>query len=295
MAFRSGFINIIGHPNVGKSTLMNALVGERLSIITSKPQTTRQRIMGIVNGEEWQMVFSDTPGIIDHPAYTLQEHMNAYVAQALEDADILIILTDPFDKFDTQGPVFTAITQLEIPVLVVINKGDLFKDNAQSELVIQQWQERLPGKELLIISALNKVGLENLQAKLLSLLPEGPQYYPDDQLTDRNVRFYTAEIIREKILELYKQEVPYSCQVEVEFYQEGDDLDRISASIFVNRKSQKPIIIGREGQAIKKLGIASREAIEVFIGKKVYLELVVKVKEDWRDNPNTLENFGYRY
>lgn len=295
MEFKSGFINIIGHPNVGKSTLMNALVGERLSIITSKPQTTRQRIMGIVNGEHWQMVFSDTPGIIDRPAYTLQEHMNAFVAQALEDADILIILTDPFDRFDPQIPVFTAITALDIPGLVVINKSDLFKDQEHADLIRNQWSERLPGKEILTVSALQKAGLDGLQSRLLELLPEGPLYYPTDQLTDRNVRFYAAEIIREKILELYKQEVPYSCQVEVEYYQEGEDLDRISAAIFVNRKSQKPILIGREGQAIKKLGIAAREAIESFIDKKVYLELVVKIKEDWRDNPHTLENFGYRY
>lgn len=295
MEFKSGFVNIIGHPNVGKSTLMNALVGERLSIITSKPQTTRHRILGIVNGPGWQMVFSDTPGIIDRPAYTLQEHMNAFVTQALEDADILIVLTDPFDQFDPQLPIFTAIAQLKIPVLVVINKADLFKDEAQAEQIHQQWQDRLPGKDILAISALKKTGLDELQGKLLELLPAGPQYYPEDQLTDRHVRFYTAEIIREKILELYKQEVPYSCQVEVEFYQEGEDLDRISAAIYVNRKSQKPILIGRDGQAIKKLGIAAREAIESFINKKIYLELVVKIKEDWRDNSQILENFGYRY
>lgn len=295
MEFKSGFINIIGHPNVGKSTLMNALVGERLSIITSKPQTTRQRIMGIVNGEGWQMVFSDTPGIIDRPAYTLQKNMNAFVNQALEDADILIILTDPFDRFEPEMPAFMAIAALEIPLLVVINKADLFKDQEHTSLIYSQWSERLPGKEILTISALQKTGLDILQSRLLELLPEGPQYYPEDQLTDRNVRFYAAEIIREKILELYKQEVPYSCQVDVEYYQEGDDLDRISAAIFVNRKSQKPILIGRDGQAIKKLGIAAREAIETFIDKKVYLELVVKIKEDWRDNPHALDNFGYRF
>ena len=287
---KSGFVSIIGHPNVGKSTLMNALVGEKLSIMNPKAQTTRHRIMGIANGDDYQIVFSDTPGILN-PKYKLQEKMMDFVESSFSDADIMLFITEPEDIFDTES-TFQKLRNLEIPVLIAINKADLSQQE-EIESLINQWKERVPKAEIHIISALYKHNIEGLFTRLLEILPESPPYYSKDDLSDRNVRFFVSELIREQILRNYSKEIPYSVEVVIEAYQETPTLDRISALIYVERDSQKAIIIGHKGEAIKRCGIYARKDIEKFIGKQIFLEMFVKVKKDWRNNDNMLKGFGY--
>jgi GTP-binding protein Era len=296
MNHKSGFINIIGHPNVGKSTLMNVLVGERMSIITHKPQTTRHRIIGIVNDDQWQMVFSDTPGLIKKANYKMQEKMNAFVHGTTEDADVMMLVTDVNESFDTDSPIFDVLKKVKCPLFLVLNKIDLINEEKLKE-VISLWTEKITFTEIIPISALKKFNTDLLLSKLIEYLPEGPVYYPKDQFTDRSERFFVSEIIREKILLLYHQEIPYSVEVIVNEFKEDPDpsknLVRILSTIFVSRKTQKSIIIGEKGSSIKKLGIESRKDIETFLDKKVYLELFVKIKEDWRNDEGSLKMFGY--
>ena len=292
---RSGFVNIVGYPNVGKSTLMNALLGDRLSIITSKPQTTRHRILGILNEDNYQIIFSDTPGLIDDPSYSMQDAMNKMAFSVFEDADVLILLTDPYDNYTGEERIFQLLKKRDFPVFLVVNKIDLVSGE-RIEKVLDHWKELFEPDEVFTISAQEKIGLEALINAITAHLPEGPAYYPKDQLSDRNYRFFVSEIIREKILQQFKQEVPYSCEVVVDEYDERDEkITRIHASIYVDRKSQKSILIGKGGSAIKKLGIASRESIESFIDGKVFLELKVKVKDNWRDDDRMLKHFGYKH
>jgi GTPase len=291
----SGFVNIIGRPNVGKSTLMNALVGERMSIITNKPQTTRHRIIGIVSEEDYQIVFSDTPGIIKDPAYKMQQAMNSFVEGSFEDADIMLFLTDPLEKYGEDDPIIEKLKSVEVPIFLVLNKVDLSKPEKLLPL-IQLWNKRLPFAETFPISALKKQNTNELLKYIIKYLPEGPVYYPKDQLTDKSERFFVSEIIREKILMRYKQEIPYSCEVIVESYKEDNerDLIRIRANIIVSRKTQKSILIGKGGEKIRSLGIDARKDIEKFVEKQVHLELFVKVKENWRDDDEMLKGFGYK-
>ncbi len=297
---KSGFINIIGRPNVGKSTLMNALVGERMSIITNKPQTTRHRIIGILSGEDYQMVFSDTPGMISDPAYKMQEMMNRFVRTTFEDADIMLFVTAVDENYDDDDPVIERLRRVQVPLFLIINKIDIAEKPEHILELIQLWNKRVPNfKESIPIAALQKKNTEKLFELLQQNLPEGPVYYPKDQLTDRPERFFVSEIIREKILLQYEQEIPYSCEVVVESFKEtktkkGEDLIRISAMIFVARKTQKAIIIGKAGQAIKKLGTAARQGIETFMETKIFLELHVKVRDNWRDDERMLRGFGYQ-
>lgn len=291
MSHKSGFVNIIGSPNVGKSTLMNQLVGERLSIITSKQQTTRHRIMGMVNEENYQIVFSDTPGIID-PAYKLHENMMKFVSEALKDADVLIVMTDIYEEIDKIKDRAIRFSKLEIPVLVFINKIDQ-SDQDKLILIVESWKKMLPKAEILPISALHNMGVDFILPKIVELLPEGPAYFDKDQLTNKNMRFFISEIIREKILIQYQKEVPYSCEVVVEEYKEDNNIIRIRTNIMVSRDTQKAILIGHKGDKIKKLGIASREDIEAFVLKKVHLELYVKVDKDWRNKDGKLKKYGY--
>lgn len=293
---RSGFINIIGRPNVGKSTLMNALVGERMSIITSKPQTTRHRIKGIVNGEDFQLVFSDTPGLIETPSYQMQAAMNKFVHATFEDADLILFVTDPYDQYETDDPLFEKIKKSKLPLKVVLNKIDQCTPERIKELE-NYWLDIFPSVDFRPISALEKINVDSLMESIVKELPLGPPYYPKDQLTDKPERFFVSEIIREKILLLYKQEIPYSCEVFIEDYVEPKiegDVIRIRAIIFASRKTQKSILIGKGGVAIKKLGIEARKDIEAFIDHRVYLELFVKVKENWRDDERMLKHFGYK-
>ena len=291
MSHKSGFVNIIGSPNVGKSTLMNQLVGERLSIITSKQQTTRHRIMGMVNEENYQIVFSDTPGIID-PAYKLHENMMKFVSEALKDADVLIVMTDVYEEIDKIKDRILRFSKLEIPVLVFINKIDQ-SNQEKLILIVESWKKMLPKAEILPISALHNMGIDFILPKIVELLPEGPAYFDKDQLTNKNMRFFISEIIREKILMQYQKEVPYSCEVVVEEYKEDDDIIRIRTNIMVSRDTQRAILIGHKGDKIKKLGITSREDIEAFVLKKVHLELYVKVDKDWRNKDGKLKKYGY--
>ncbi|GJM33812.1 MAG: GTPase Era [Saprospiraceae bacterium] len=295
---KSGFINIIGRPNAGKSTLMNALVGERMSIITSKPQTTRHRIIGILSGEDHQMVFSDTPGIIEDPAYKMQEMMNSFIRTTFEDADIMLFVTGVDEKFKADDPIIAQLKKVEAPLFLVLNKTDLVKPEQVLHL-IQFWNQLIPFRETIPISALERKNTDVLFQLLLDNLPEGPVYYPKDQLTDRPERFFVSEIIREKILLLYEQEIPYSCEVIITAFKEektnsGADITRISAEIYVARKTQKSIIIGKGGSAIKKLGTLARKDLETFLEQKVFLELFVKVKDNWRDDERMLKHFGYQ-
>jgi GTPase len=290
MSHKAGFVNIIGNPNVGKSTLMNALIGEKLSIITPKIQTTRHRIIGIANGEDYQVVFSDTPGILK-PKYKLQEKMMEAVDSAFEDADILLFLTELNDKFDTED-IFAKINKLEIPIFLAINKADL-SDQQTMEAQLAKWNQRLPGAEMFVMSALRNYNVQGLFSRIVDLLPENPPYYSKEDISDRNVRFFVSEIIREKILLHYKKEIPYSVEVKVEEYKEGIGLDKIRALIFVERDSQKGILIGHKGEALKRIGTQARKDIEQFVSKKVFLEIYVKVKKDWRSNESMLRGFGY--
>ncbi len=288
---KSGFVNIIGNPNVGKSTLMNALVGERLSIITSKAQTTRHRIMGIVSGEEFQIVYSDTPGILK-PAYKLQESMMKFVTGAVTDADVILYVTDTVEQSDRSAEIIGQIRQSGIPTIVVINKIDL-SDPARLDALVEKWQAELPAARIVPVSARERFNLEGLFRTILELLPEGPAYYPKDTLTDKTLRFFASEIIREKILRFYDKEIPYCCEIEIESYREEPTIDRIAATIYVARESQKGILIGHKGEKLKRVGQAAREDMEQFLGKKVFLQLFVKVSEDWRNNERQLRRFGY--
>jgi GTP-binding protein Era len=291
----SGFVNIIGRPNVGKSTLMNALVGERMSIITNKPQTTRHRIVGIVNDETHQVVFSDTPGFIKDPSYGMQEHMNSFVNSTFKDGDVMMVVIDVTDRYDAENPLFQKLKKVELPLFLVINKVDLV-DDATLLQKIEDWKEVADFTEIVPISALNKAGTVNLYNLILKYIPEGPAYYPKEQFTDRPERFFVSEIIREKILLLYHQEIPYSCEVIVDSFKEDEHkkLVRIHATIYVSRKSQKGIIIGNRGSAIKQLGIDARKDIEKFLDSRVYLELYVKIRDNWRDDDKMLKSFGYK-
>ncbi len=290
-AHKSGFVNIIGNPNVGKSTLMNAMVGERLSIITSKAQTTRHRILGIVSGEDFQMVISDTPGIIK-PAYALQESMMDFVKTALDDADVLLYMVEIGEKGLKDEHFLEKIRSSRAPVLLLINKIDT-TDQQELEAQVAYWGELVPNAEIYPISALERFNIQPVFDRILELLPEGPAFFDKDQLTDRPERFFVSEAIREKILKHYKKEIPYSVEIEVERFEESEDLIRIGAVIMVERDSQKGIIIGHKGAALKRVGSEARKDLEVFFDKKVFLELFVKVNKNWRSDPRQLRRFGY--
>ena len=291
MAHRSGFVNIIGNPNVGKSTLMNQLVGERLSIITSKAQTTRHRIMGIVNGDDFQIVYSDTPGILK-PNYKLQEKMMKFVRGAITDADVLLYVTDTVEETSRSEDIIEKVRLSGIPTIVVINKVDLTTPAKLEELVVK-WQERLPDAIIAPCSAKERFNIEGIFDLILERLPEGEPFYPKDTLTDKTLRFFASEIIREKILLNYDKEIPYSCEIAIESYKEEANIDRIQATIYVSRSSQKGIVIGHKGEKLKKVGQAARHDLEEFLGKRVYLELYVKVNEEWRNSEGQLRRFGY--
>jgi GTP-binding protein Era len=291
MKHKAGFVNIIGNPNVGKSTLMNAIVGERLSIITSKAQTTRHRILGIVNGEDFQILFSDTPGIIK-PAYELQNSMMDFVKSAFEDADILIYMVEIGEKELKDESFFNKITNAKIPVLLVINKIDT-SNQEQVEEKIEYWKEKVPNAEIFVVSALEKFNIESVFNRIIELLPESPAFYPKDQLTDKPERFFINEAIREKILLHYKKEIPYSVEVETEEFLESDKLIKIRSVIMVERETQKGIIIGHKGAALKRVGTEARKDLQKFFGKKIHLELYVKVNKNWRNDKRQLRRFGY--
>ncbi|KPL13856.1 MAG: GTPase Era [Bacteroides sp. SM23_62] len=291
MSHRAGFVNIIGKPNVGKSTLMNAMIGENLSIITSKAQTTRHRILGIVNGEDFQVVYSDTPGLIT-PAYKLQEYMVKFARSAFTDADIILYVTDIEDSTENAGEMITQLNKLKIPLLILINKIDLSHKD-QVNTLITDWQKAVPAATVIPISALEKFNLEKIFMLILESLPESPPFYPKDELTDKSERFFVSEIIREKILMNYQQEVPYAVEVAVENFKESGKIINIRCIIYVERESQKGILIGRQGKALKKVGSMARSDIEKFFGKQAFLELFVKVKKDWRNDGRVLKQFGY--
>ena len=289
---KAGFVNIIGNPNVGKSTLMNALVGERISIITSKSQTTRHRIMGIVNGDDFQIVYSDTPGVLK-PHYRLQESMLEATQSALSDADVLLYVTDTFETYDKNSEFLEKTKRSGVPTFVIINKIDLLPSQEALENLVEKWKSVLPDAIIIPVCALERFNLDQLLKQILALLPESPPYFDKDALTDRPARFFVTEIIREKILETYDKEVPYSTEVVVEKFQEDEKLIRINAMIIVERDSQKGIIIGKGGSMLKKVGMAARTEIEAFLEKKVFLELYVKVEKDWRNKDKQLKSFGY--
>ena len=290
--FKSGFVNIIGNPNTGKSTFLNRMLDYDLAITTPKAQTTRHRILGIVNGPDYQIVFSDTPGIIK-PAYKMQELMMEKVREALDDADVLLLMTEPDDTGLRNENFLEILRKTGKPLLVLINKIDLANQETL-EKMIDRWKELLPGAEIYPISALHGFGLDQVKKRIIDLLPEAPPYFDTDQITDRSERFLAGEKIREKILQFYKQEIPYAVQVEVEEFKESEKLIRIRAEIFVERNSQKGILIGRGGQALKRVGRAAREDLEQLFGKKIFLELFVKVRKDWRKDENWLRRFGYK-
>ncbi len=289
---KSGFVNIVGNPNVGKSTLMNLLVGERISIATFKAQTTRHRIMGIINDEEAQIVFSDTPGVLK-PNYKLQESMLAFSESALVDADVLLYVTDPVEKVDKNGDFLQKVAQMDnVPIIVLINKIDLTNEKDLVALV-EQWHEVLPKAEIVPISALHKFNVQAVLSRIKELLPENPPYFEKDQLTDKPARFFVTEIIREKILLYYDKEIPYSVEVGVEQFKEDNHHIHINAVIYVERDSQKGIIIGKGGKALKKVATEARKSLEKFFGKSIYLETFVKVDKDWRNSDKALNLFGY--
>ena len=292
MTHKAGFVNIIGNPNVGKSTLMNSLVGERLSIITSKAQTTRHRILGIVNGDDFQILFSDTPGIIK-PAYELQASMMDFVKSAFEDADVLIYMVEMGEKELKDERFFNKITNAKIPVLLLINKIDkATQDEVEEKLAY--WQAKVPNAEVFLISALEKFNIEGVFNAILEKLPESPAIYPKDQLTDKPERFFVNEAIREKILMHYKKEIPYAVEIETEEFIETDKIIKIRSIIMVERNTQKGIIIGHKGSALKRVGVEARKDLQKFFQKKIHLELYVKVNKDWRNNKNQLRRFGYK-
>ena len=291
MQHKAGFVNIIGNPNVGKSTIMNALVDEKLSIITSKSQTTRHRIMGIVNGEDFQIVYSDTPGFLK-PNYKLQDAMLKYAKSALQDADVLLYVTDIFEKSDKHKDLIEKVKKVEVPLLLLINKIDL-SNQEQVNSLSDYWSGIFPNAEIIALSALKNFNLDILLDKIITHLPESPPYFPKDQLTDKSERFFVSEIIREKILLNYKKEVPYSVEIEIEEFKNTEKLISIRSIIYVARESQKGIIIGHKGEKLKKTGTEARIDMETFLDKKVYLQLYVKVQKDWRNKQNALKRFGY--
>jgi len=297
VSFKSGFVNIIGRPNAGKSTLMNALVGERMSIITHKPQTTRHRIIGILTGDDFQIVFSDTPGYVKKPSYKMHQAMNRFVEGTVEDADLMLFVFDMTEELEDDNPVIEVLKKAEAPVLLVLNKKDLVAEQ-RAEDVEGWWKKRIKFADTIAISALKGNESTALLEKILTYLPEGEPYYPPDQLTDRPERFFVGEIIREKIFMLYQDELPNSCEVVVEAFKEAETknaepLARIAATIFVMRETQKAIVLGKGGSAIKKLGTYARADIERFLKSKVFLELTVKVRDNWRDDERALQRFGY--
>ncbi|MDG1849854.1 MAG: GTPase Era [Flavobacteriales bacterium] len=289
--YKSGFVNIIGNPNVGKSTLMNKLIGERLSIITSKAQTTRHRILGIVNDENHQIVFSDTPGIIQ-PNYNLQSSMMKFVRSAFQDADVFLYMVEIGEKSLKDKSFFERLKNTDVPILLLINKIDTSNQEGV-ENAVKHWQEELPKAKIIPISALEGFGVENIMNEIKAMLPEGTPFFPKDALTDKPERFFVSEIIREKILLNYQKEIPYSVEVVVESFKEEEAIIRIGAIINVARETQKGIIIGHQGKALKKVGTQARKDLETFFGKKVFLELFVKVTKNWRDNDQDLKRFGY--
>jgi GTP-binding protein Era len=297
MTHKSGFVNIIGHPNIGKSTLLNALMGEKFSIITSKPQTTRHRIHAIYNDDNHQIVFSDTPGIIEDPRYKMHESMNKFAQSSFKDADIMLFMTDIYDEYEADNKTISRLKTAKCIKFLVINKIDLGEQEQLNKLA-EEWKNKIEFDEIFLISAKEKHGTSELLEAIKGKLEEGPEYYPKDQTSDRSMRFFIEERIREKILQQYKKEIPYSVEILVETYKEstkrGKPFVEIRAVIYVARKTQKSILIGKEGAAIKKLGIASRRDIEKFIGNQIMLELFVKVKEGWRNNDNLLKQFGYQ-
>ena len=291
MAHKSGFVNIIGNPNVGKSTLMNRVVGEKLCIVTAKAQTTRHRIMGIVNGEDFQIVYSDTPGILK-PVYRLQQNMMNFVDTAIGDADVILYVTDTVEKPDKNTEYVEKLSKLQCPVIIVINKIDISSQEKVQELM-SWWQERVPAATVIPASAQEGFNMETIMDAVVERLPESPAWYDKDTFTDRNLRFFASEIIREKILLNYKDEIPYCCQVEIESFKEGEERYDIGAIIYVMRDSQKGILIGKGGAALKKTGTAARIEMEDFFQKKVFLQLLVKVDPDWRESRKELRKFGY--
>ncbi|NJX16803.1 GTPase Era [Tamlana crocina] len=291
MSHKAGFVNIIGNPNVGKSTLMNAFVGEKLSIITSKAQTTRHRILGIVNGDDFQVVLSDTPGIIK-PAYELQESMMDFVKSAFEDADVLLYMVEIGEKKLKDEAFFNKITNSKIPVLLLLNKIDK-SNQEQLEEQVQLWAEKVPNAEIFPISALEGFNVKEVFNRIIDLLPESPPFYPKDQLTDKPERFFINETIREKILLHYKKEIPYAVEVETEEFLEEENIIRVRSVIMVERDTQKGIIIGHKGSALKRVGVEARKDLETFFGKQIHIEIYVKVNKNWRSNQNQLKRFGY--
>lgn len=288
---KSGFVNIIGNPNVGKSTLMNALVGEKMSVITSKSQTTRHRLIGIVNGEDFQIVYSDTPGILN-PKYKMQEVMLHYVNTAIEDADIILYVTDVYEDIEKHKAFLAKLQNINTPILLLINKLDLSSQEKIEDLS-QKWQQILPNSEVILVSAKAKFNIPYVFDQIMKLLPEHEAYFSKDALTDKPSRFFVSEIIREKILLYYQKEIPYSVEVVVEDYLEEEKIIHLSVVIYVARESQKGIIIGHKGESLKKVGIEARRDIEEFLGKQVFLKTFVKVSVDWRDSANMLKKFGY--
>lgn len=291
MAHKAGFVSIIGYPNVGKSTLMNALVGERLSIITPKAQTTRHRIMGILSGEDFQIVYSDTPGIIK-PHYMLHRSMMSAVMASLSDADVILLVTEIDTPFDNEQ-ILERLKESGTPLIVVINKVDLSSE-AIAKKAIGKWTMQFPEAEIVPVSALHLFNLGNLLDQIIERLPDSPEYYPKDELSDRTERFFVSEIIREKIFLLFGEEIPYSCEVIIDAFKEEEKLDRIEATIYVSRESQKAIILGKQGKAIKKLGMEARKEIEAFLDKHIFLGLTIKVEKNWRENERLLKRFGYQ-
>ncbi|MBK8587294.1 MAG: GTPase Era [Bacteroidetes bacterium] len=290
MGHKAGFVGIIGKPNVGKSTLMNSLIGEQLSIVSHKVQTTRHRIKGILNGDEYQIIFSDTPGILE-PHYLLQEKMMEFVNASLEDADAVLFITDNSEAY-MEDDIVARLSAIKVPVVIVINKMDLSSTEEINKLV-HGWKKKVNPHAIIPVSATLKFNVEKITEMLLTLMPEAPAYFPKDQLSDSNERFFISEIIREKIFMHYQQEIPYSTQVEVEAFKDEGKIARISAVIFVERDSQKGIIIGSKGEGIKRIGSEARRDIEKSLGKQVFLELFVKVEKEWRKNENKLRRFGY--
>jgi GTP-binding protein Era len=289
---KAGFVNIIGNPNVGKSTFLNAMLDYDLAIATPKAQTTRHRILGIDNGPDYQIIWSDTPGIIK-PAYELQKYMMENVREALEDADIMVLMVQPDEEEIKDGEIIEILRNIRIPVLVLINKIDT-TGQEQLEKTVEMWSKKLPGAEIYPISALHRFGLDTVKKRIIELLPENPPYFDKDQLTDRNERFLVSEKIREKILQNYRKEIPYAVEVEVESFKETDDLIKIRAIIYVERDSQKGIIIGHKGSGLKKIGTEARKDLEKLFGKKIFLDLYVKVRKNWRKNEHWLKIFGYK-
>jgi GTP-binding protein Era len=288
---RAGFVNIIGLPNAGKSTLMNALIGQKLSIVTAKAQTTRHRIMGILNGDDYQIVYSDTPGVLD-PKYKLHEGMMKAVGSALTDADLLLLVIDSADRTPFHASTLEKIKKMDVPIFVVLNKLDLV-GNESADALFQYWQTELPQAKIYPVSAVTYLYTKELLQKIIDILPPSPPFFPKDELSDRTMRFFCSEIIREKLLKYYNKEIPYSCEVQIESYKEEDHVTKIRAIILTERESQKAIIIGHQGSAIKRMATSARKEMEAFLDKKVFLETFIKVDPDWRNNVNRLKSMGY--